>query len=145
MNISLKKLIPETMIQEMPSAQSVIEFDTEDILGNFKDAVEGYTAKEKSRSEQELEQKLKGKTISLRASKGYKQAQKDYTITVRDVDIEWHYEDYFVVLKDEKNDAYFTVAGFPAIIQAQGDRPTTSLTQNLSIPSSTSQHTVKQF
>jgi hypothetical protein len=144
--MKLKSLLPEALSQsDVPNAEAALHLDVDSDLQSFKDRVEDNTAKEKSRTEQGLKSKIKGKTVVLRAAKGYKQAQKDYTINVRDVNIEWHYEDYFIVLRDEKNDDYFTVPGFPLRLQHNTEAPITSLTQNTSKPHPNSPHTVKQF
>lgn len=144
--MKLKNLLPEAFTQiANPSSESSLTFNVDDTLEEFKDNVANHTRKEKANSEKALNDKLKGKTVTFRGSKGYKQAQKDYTIVVKNVNIQWHYEDYFVVVKDKKNDEYFTIDGFPINIHNDSNAPVTALTQNTSKNHPESINKVKQF
>lgn len=149
--MKLKKLLAEIEVgrhmagDTVPTSASQMDVDVESTLQDFKDRVEDSTSKEKAQHEQELKRKLQGKNITFRGSKGYKQAEKDYEINVRDVSIQYHYEDYFIVLKDEKGADYFFIEGYPVRVHAQDEAPTPTLTQNTSDPVADSPHRVKQF
>jgi hypothetical protein len=143
--MKLKYIIEAFTNTVQPSGDMAVKLDVGDVLQQFKDKVEEHTAKEKAQTEQSLLQKLKGKTVTLRASKGYKQAQKDYTINIKDVNIEWHYEDYFIVLVDQRNDNYFIIDGFPLKVQNSINGPVTSAVQNTSQNDPNSLNKIKQF
>lgn len=56
------------------------------------------------RKEAELDKLLKGKTVKIRASIGYKNVEKEYVITVTEAKIIFYYEEYVVSLYGaEKN------------------------------------------
>jgi hypothetical protein len=54
-----------------------------------------------------LKQKLLNKNVTLRGSKGYGQVKRDYTIVVKDINIEDYYGEYQIIFKDDKNKDYF--------------------------------------
>ena len=54
-----------------------------------------------------LKQKLLNKNVTLRGSKGYGQVKRDYTIVIKDINIEDYYGEYQIIFKDDKNKDYF--------------------------------------
>ena len=59
------------------------------------------------------------KKVFLRGSKGYGQPIKDYTINVKSVSIDFYYERYVVVFKDEDDKEYFLEPGYKIKILGQ--------------------------
>lgn len=83
------------------------EFDT------FKTTLDSATESAKSRFEKSLSGKIVNKSVLVRASKGYKQPVKDYTLKrVTGVNINDFYNDWVVVIKNEFNKEYFLTAGY---------------------------------
>lgn len=66
----------------------------------------------KNRFEQAIGAKLKGKKIRARASRGYKQFEKDYEINVVSVSLDDYYDNYVVVVKGSNGKEYFLKPGF---------------------------------
>lgn len=79
----------------------------------FKNTLNSTTEQAKSRFEKSLSGKVQNKSVVVRASKGYKQPVKDYTIKkVTSVNINDFYDDWVVVLKNEFNKEFFLTAGY---------------------------------
>ena len=70
------------------------------------------TEEVKARFEHAISSKLKGKKIRARASRGYKQFEKDYDIDVVGVSIDDYYDNYVVVAKGKNGKDYFLKPGF---------------------------------
>lgn len=79
----------------------------------FKNTLNSTTEQAKSRFEKALASKIMNKSVVVRASRGYKQPVKDYTISrVTGVNINDFYDDWVVVLKNENNKEHFLTAGY---------------------------------
>lgn len=79
----------------------------------FKNSLNAATETSKSRFEKALSGKVLNKSVLVRASKGYKQPIKDYTIKrVTGVNINDFYDDWVVVLKNEFNKEFFLTPGY---------------------------------
>ena len=79
----------------------------------FKSTINSTTESAKSKFEKALSGKILNKSVLVRASKGYKQPVKDYTIKrVTGVNINDFYDDWVVVLKNEFNKEYFLTSGY---------------------------------
>lgn len=79
----------------------------------FKSTINKSTESAKSRFEKALLSKLQNRSVLIRASKGYKQPVKDYTLKrVTGVNINDFYDDWVVVIKNEFNKEYFLTAGY---------------------------------
>ena len=84
-----------------------------DFVG-FQRTVDGTTEQIKQKFEQSINAQLKGKRIRARASRGYKQFEKDYEFDVSRVTIDDYYDNYVVVAHDEsgkKKREYFLKPG----------------------------------
>lgn len=79
---------------------------------SFTHAMNSATEQVKNRFEQVISAKIKGKKIRARASRGYKQFEKDYEINVANVSIDDYYDNYVVVVKGNNNKEYFLKPGF---------------------------------
>jgi len=79
----------------------------------FKNTINSTTESSKKRFEKTLSAKILNRQVLVRASKGYKQPVKDYTIKrVTGVNINDFYDDWVVVLKNEFNKEYFLTSGY---------------------------------
>jgi hypothetical protein len=79
----------------------------------FKTTINNSTEAAKTKFEKALMAKIKNRSVLVRASKGYKQPVKDYTIKrVTAVNINDFYDDWVVVLKNEFNKEYFLISGY---------------------------------
>lgn len=75
----------------------------------------------------QLQVKLNGlvinKQVAIRGSKGYGQPIKDFIINVRGVSIDFYYDRYVVIFKDEKEKEFFLEPGYririigPAVVK----------------------------
>jgi hypothetical protein len=66
----------------------------------------------KAKFEQAIGAKLNGKKIRARASRGYKQFEKDYEIDVTTISLDDYYDNYVVVAKGANGKEYFLKPGF---------------------------------
>ena len=79
----------------------------------FKNTINTSTEAAKAKFEKALMSKIRNRAVLVRASRGYKQPVKDYTIKrVTAVNVNDFYDDWVVVLKNEFNKEYFLVAGY---------------------------------
>lgn len=97
--------VPPTAPAAPPSQPT--EYNIGADFTNFEQKISGATENEKSAFQDKLNAKINHKQVLIRASKGYGQPEKDYTINVHGVSVDFYYERYVVVLKDEKEKEYF--------------------------------------
>jgi hypothetical protein len=74
---------------------------------NFEKTLANFTENSKNAFQNKLLSLVGNKKVFLRGSKGYGQPIKDYTINVKSVSIDFYYERYVVVFKDEDDKEYF--------------------------------------
>lgn len=98
---------PAAQPQDPQSNEYSPAFDFNDFENKLAQATE--TAK--NNFQEKLLQKVGGKKVLVRASKGYGQPKKDYTINVSAVSIDYYYERYVIIFKDEKEKEYFLDTG----------------------------------
>lgn len=77
----------------------------------------------KNKFEQAIGSKLKGKKIKARASRGYKQFEKDYEISVTNVSLDDYYDNYVVVVRGTNGKEYFLKPGFKVQILGAAEQP----------------------
>jgi hypothetical protein len=95
-----------------PSGQdSAAEYSPAFDFNDFETRLAQATETAKNNFQEKLMQKVGGKKVMIRASKGYGQPKKDYTINVTGVSIDFYYERYVVIFKDEKDKEYFLETG----------------------------------
>ena len=132
MSISLKRLIeldsepqakqpavaynPSIAQQPTPPGQ---EFNVGLDFTNFERTIAAFTENAKNAFQQKLMSLVGNKKVFLRGSKGYGQPIKDYTINVKSVSIDFYYERYVVVFKDENDKEYFLEPGYKIKILGQ--------------------------
>jgi hypothetical protein len=93
-------------------------------FNDFETKLAQATETAKNNFQEKLMQKVGGKKVLIRASKGYGQPKKDYTINVTGVSIDFYYERYVVIFKDEKEKEYFLETGMKIKILGQADTKT---------------------
>ena len=106
--ISLKRII------EQQGATGQL-YDLGKDFANFRRTVDGSFDQIKARFEHVIGEKLKGKRIRARASRGYKQYLKDYEFDVAKITLDDYYDNYVVVAHDNsssKPKEYFLNPGF---------------------------------
>lgn len=86
---------------------------------NFERTIAAFTENAKNAFQQKLMALVGNKKVFLRGSKGYGQPVKDYTINVKSVSIDFYYERYVVVFKDENDKEYFLEPGYKIKILGQ--------------------------
>jgi len=79
----------------------------------FERTVDVTTEQAKEKFQKAMGSKILGNKVVVRASRGYKQPEKDYTINkVSSINIDWYYTQYVVTIKDESDKEYFLKPGF---------------------------------
>lgn len=84
-------------------------------FANFRRTIDGADEEIKKRFEQSIGEKLIGKRVRARASRGYKQYVKDYEFDIVKVTLDDYYDNYVVVAHDNttpKPKEYFLKPGF---------------------------------
>jgi len=132
MPISLKRLMEletEPQATKQPAAYTPIvaqqptpagqEFNVGLDFTNFERTIAAFTENAKNAFQQKLMGLVGNKKVFLRGSKGYGQPVKDYTINVKSVSIDFYYERYVVVFKDENDKEYFLEPGYKIKILGQ--------------------------
>lgn len=102
--------------QSTPQGQ---EFNVGVDFTNFERTIAAFTENSKNAFQQKLMSIVANKKVFLRGSKGYGQPVKDYTINVKSVSIDFYYERYVVVFKDENDKEYFLEPGYKIKILGQ--------------------------
>ena len=102
--------------QSTPPGQ---EFNVGLDFTSFERTIAAFTENSKNSFQQKLMGIVGNKKVFLRGSKGYGQPIKDYTINVKSVSIDFYYERYVVVFKDEDDKEYFLEPGYKIKILGQ--------------------------
>lgn len=77
-------------------------------FNDFQSKLAQSTETAKNNFQNKLLQKVNGKKVIIRASKGQPgQPLKDYTINVNGASVDYYYDKYVVILRDEKDKEYF--------------------------------------
>lgn len=92
-------------------------------FSSFTQTMDTTTEDVKNRFEQAIATKLKGKKIRARASRGYKQFEKDYEIDVVSVSLDDYYDNYVIVVKGNNGKEYFLKPGFKVQITGTAEAP----------------------
>jgi hypothetical protein len=92
-----------------PAAQGAsTEYSPAFDFNDFETKLAQATESAKNNFQEKLMSKVGGKQVLVRASKGQPgQPLKDYTIDVTSVSVDYYYDRYVVILKDEKEKEYF--------------------------------------
>lgn len=96
-------MIPLKCILEYAIVQGQ-SYDFGNDFRNFQKTLDGTTEQVKEKFEKTINSQLQGKRIRARASRGYKQFEKDYEFEVSRITIDDYYDNFVVVAHDESND-----------------------------------------
>ena len=103
------------------------EFNVGLDFNNFEKTIAAFTENAKNLFQTKLLNLVGNKKVFLRGSKGYGQPIKDYTINVKSVSIDFYYDRYVVVFKDENEKEYFLEPGYKLKIlgraEASSEKP----------------------
>ena len=105
---------------KQPAASPAVDLKTYDILPDFTSfdtKLKSSTEALKNNLQKSIQDKILGKKIVVRASKGYKQPETDYTINVTGVAIDYYYDRYVIIIigreeNKQKVAKFFVKPGF---------------------------------
>ena len=105
---------------KQPTAAPAVDLKTYDILPDFTafdTKLKSSTEALKNNLQKSIQDKILGKKIVVRASKGYKQPETDYTINVTGVAIDYYYDRYVIIIigreeNKQKVAKFFVKPGF---------------------------------
>jgi hypothetical protein len=105
---------------KQPTAAPAVDLKTYDILPDFTafdTKLKGSTEALKNNLQKSIQDKILGKKIVVRASKGYKQPETDYTINITGVAIDYYYDRYVIIIigreeNKQKVAKFFVKPGF---------------------------------
>lgn len=111
-----------------PSADvNMNDYDINSTFTNFDKELKSATEDIKIKYQKAIQDRILGKKIILRASKGYKQPESDYTVNVIGVQIDYYYDRYVVIVvgreeKEQKVHKFFVKTGFKIRILGNSNR-----------------------
>lgn len=89
---------PVTQPQQSAKPVTVSTYDVLPDFTNFDTKLKGSTESLKNNLQKNIQDKILGKKIVIRASKGYKQPEADYTVNVTGVSIDYYYDRYVIII-----------------------------------------------
>jgi len=97
-------------------------------FSDFEKKILSATEQQKDAFQSKLSEKIKGKQIVARASKGYGQPKKDYVVNISSVGVDYYYDRYVVVLRGieegrRKESEYFLEPGYKITIKGDAQLP----------------------
>jgi hypothetical protein len=112
-----------------PKQPASVDLKTYDVLPDFTafdTKLKGSTEALKNNLQKSIQDKILGKKIVVRASKGYKQPETDYTINVTGVAIDYYYDRYVIIIigreeNKQKVAKFFIKPGFKLKILGNAD------------------------
>lgn len=132
--ISLKKIIMEQdlPVQEpqqtsqstaggQPLPAGAIDYNISADFSDFETKIANATEQSKAAFLRNLNSRVLGKKVMVQASKGYGQPIRDYTISVTSTSLDYFYDRYVIILRDEEEKEYFLKTGFKITIVGQGE------------------------
>lgn len=123
-------------VQQKPAQQPVqqkqvpdVNVKVYDVLPDFTDfdnKLKASTEDSKNNLQKKIQDIILGKKIVIRASKGYKQPETDYTINVTGVNIDYYYDRYVIIIvgreeNKQKVAKFFIKPGFKIKILGNAD------------------------
>ena len=90
-------------------------------FSDFEAKIARTTAESKASFLRNLNNRVFGKKVSIQASKGYGQPVRDYEISVTSTSLDYFYDRYVVILRDDDDKEYFLKPGFKITILGQGE------------------------
>ncbi len=124
-----KPLSPQAQPQEQPTQKPVVNvfaYNVQNDFSQFDMALKNCTEQTKIKYQKVIQDKIIGKKIVLRASKGYKQPESDYTVNVTGVQLDYYYDRYVIIVigreeKKQKVGKFFVKPGFKIKILGAAD------------------------
>lgn len=105
--------------QPLPSTS--VDYNVSADFSDFEARIARATAEAKASFIRNLNARVMGKKVSIQASKGYGQPIRDYEISVTSTSLDYFYDRYVVILRDEDDKEYFLKTGFKITILGQGE------------------------
>jgi hypothetical protein len=120
---------PPTQQPKQAEPSPSVDLKTYDVLPDFTafdTKLKGSTEALKNNLQKTIQDKILGKKIVVRASKGYKQPETDYTINVTGVAIDYYYDRYVIIIigreeNKQKVAKFFIKPGFKLKILGNAD------------------------
>jgi len=120
--------IPQQPVQPKAEPQvSVISYDIQPDFTAFDQKLKNSTESLKVNLQKTVQDKILSKKIVVRASKGFKQPEADYTINVTGVSIDYYYDRYVIIIigreeNKQKMAKFFVKPGFKIKILGNADK-----------------------
>lgn len=120
----------QTIAKQPASVETpVVNVSTYNIQNDFSQfdlALKNCTEQTKIKYQKAIQDKIIGRKIVLRASKGYKQPESDYTVNVTGVQLDFYYDRYVIIVvgreeKKQKVGKFFVKPGFKIKILGAAD------------------------
>lgn len=105
--------------QPLPSTS--VDYNVSSDFSDFEAKIARTTAESKAAFLNNLNNRVLNKKVSIQASKGYGQPVRDYEISVTSTSLDYFYDRYVVILRDEDDKEYFLKPGFKITILGQGE------------------------
>jgi len=84
-----------------PLPATSVDYNVSSDFSDFEAKIARTTAESKAAFLQNLNNRVLGKKVSIQASKGYGQPVRDYEISVTSTSLDYFYDRYVVILRDE--------------------------------------------
>jgi hypothetical protein len=104
-----------------PLPAGAIDYNINADFSDFETKIAKATEDSKAAFLRNLNSRVLGKKVSIQASKGYGQPIRDYQISVTSISLDYFYDRYVVIFKDEDDKEYFLKTGFKITILGQGE------------------------
>jgi hypothetical protein len=106
---------------------NITSYDVQPDFTSFDQKLKNSTESLKVNLQKTIQDKILGKKIVVRASKGYKQPEADYTINVTGVNIDYYYDRYVIIIigreeNKQKVAKFFIKPGFKIKILGNSDK-----------------------
>lgn len=126
---SVQQPQPPQQPTQKPQTQPSVDIKNYDVLPDFTafdTKLKSSTEALKNNLQKTIQDKILGKKIVVRASKGYKQPETDYTINVTGVAIDYYYDRYVIIIigreeNKQKVAKFFIKPGFSIKILGSAD------------------------
>lgn len=104
-----------------PLPPGAVDYNISSDFSDFETKIANSTEQAKAAFLRNLNSRVLGKKVSIQASKGYGQPVRDYTISVTSTSLDYFYDRYVIIFKDENDKEYFLKTGFKITIVGQGE------------------------
>lgn len=104
-----------------PLPPGSVDYNISSDFSEFETKIANSTEQSKAVFLRNLNSRVLGKKVSIQASKGYGQPVRDYIISVTSTSLDYFYDRYAVIFKDENDKEYFLKTGFKITILGVGE------------------------